>query len=70
MLTDEQFVRGLKISKVCTKKGWKHSTEMQIASIIANAENKENVISKIEDIIDKFTEKEAIVLLDKIRHHK
>ena len=69
-LTDDQFVRGLKISKLCTKKGWKHSTEMLVASIIANANNKEMIISMIEDVISKYSEDDAIVMFNKIRHHE
>ena len=62
-LTDEQFVRALQLSTISTKKGWQFSTEIRIASIIAKASNKEEVISKIEKLINTNNEQD---FLDKI----
>ena len=64
-LTDEQFVRALQLSTISTKKGWQFSTEIRIASIIAKAPNKEEVISKIEKLINTDNEQD---FLDKINN--
>ena len=57
-ITEEQFVRALRISVACAKKKWQHSTDMAIAKIIGSSENKEEMIMKIEQIVYETKEEE------------
>lgn len=65
-LTDEQFVRALNLSTICTNKNWKFTTEMQIASAIAKAKNKELIISQIEKIITTNSEQDFLNKLNSL----
>ena len=57
-ITEEQFVRALKILTTCAKKKWQHSTDKVIAKLIGSSENKEETIMKIEQIVYETREEE------------
>ena len=69
-MTEEQFVRALRISTTCATKGWNHSTDMKIASIIASSRDKEDTISRIESIVATNNESDSLKIFEDIFGHQ
>ena len=65
-LTDEEFVKALKLSSICTKKHWQFEIDKKIANLIRTAEDKSKMIDKIQRIIETDNGQEVLQLLDKI----
>lgn len=59
-LDEKIFERAIRISETCKKRKWKLYTQRKIAEKVSLAENKEEMISKLEKII-KTTDEEGVL---------
>lgn len=65
-LADEVFERALRISTLCRKKKWKLYTQRKIAEKVANSQNKEEMIEKIEKLVKVTTEEDMLNKLEEL----
>lgn len=59
--TGELFVRGLKVLTKCANKKWQHSTDLMIADTIADAGDKEKIITEVEQLMAKDLSEQEFV---------
>ena len=63
-ITQEQLAKSLDLLTHCAKNKWHFSIQEKIANMIAKAENKEEMLSKIEKIVQNNNEEQVRNLLD------
>lgn len=63
-ITQQQLGKALDILISCAKKKWHFSTQEKIANMIMKAHDKEDIISKIENVVKENCELDALSMID------
>ena len=63
-ITQQQLGKALDLLISCAKKKWHFSTQEKIANMIMKAHDKEDIISKIENIVKANCEQDALSMID------